>query len=53
MRHLFIAQTYLRFYAAAQFWHWAAFHMQVKLGNNKKTPAVSRGQNAIFEKLQD
>lgn len=53
MRHLFIAQTYLRFYAAAQFRHWAAFHMQVKRGNNKKTPAVSRGRNAIFETLQD
>ena len=48
MRHLFIAQTYLRFYAAAQFRHWAAFHMQEKQGNNKKRPRLTAAGVAVI-----
>lgn len=49
MRHLFIAQRYLRFYEAAQFRHWAAFHMQEKQGNNKKRPRFPAGETQFLK----
>lgn len=49
MRHLFIAQRYLRFYAAAQCRNWAAFHMQEKQGNNKKRPRFPAGETQFLK----